>query len=148
MARRESEELFWQGGGDLAKLSEELGGLRPRVAAKRVWEPLVDLTEETDRLVLKAEIAGVSTAGVDVIYIQERNSVMIRGRRDEDTDSEQSRVGVYQLEILYGEFEREIKLPQVELNTSEMRAIFRHGLLIVLIPKAGARAMKVVVREN
>ena len=148
MAGRESDELFWQGAGDLAKLSEELNNSKLRVAAKRVWEPHIDLTEETERIVLKAEIAGVSAAGVDVIYIQERNSVMIRGRRDEDVDSEQARVGVYQLEILYGEFEREVKLPNVELNTSEMRAIFRHGLLIVLIPKAGARTIKLVVREN
>lgn len=148
MAKRESEELFWQGGNDLAKLSEELGGTRPRVAAKRVWEPLVDLIEETERIVLKAEIAGVSTAGVEVIFIEERNSIMIRGRRDEDSESEQQRTGVYQLEILYGEFEREVRLPAVELLVAEMRAIFRHGLLIVLIPKAGVRPIKLVVHEN
>lgn len=135
-ARRDSDDLIWLGGSDLAKLSDELGGHRPRVAAKKSWEPLIDLVEETDRLVLKAEIAGVSSEAVEVSYLTEHNAILLRGRRTEDEGSEQTRTGVLHLEILYGDFERVVPLPSVELNITEMRAIFRHGMLIVLIPKA------------
>jgi HSP20 family molecular chaperone IbpA len=148
MARREGEDFFWQGGADLSKLSEELGHMRPRIAAKKNWEPLVDLVEETDRLVLKAEIAGVTSEGIEVTYIAERHSILIIGERVEDEGSEQNRIGVYQLEILYGAFEREVPLPKIGLSLDEMRALYKNGLLIVLIPKSDLTSKQVVIQTD
>jgi HSP20 family protein len=148
MARREGEEFFWQNGADFSKITDELSHLRPKVATKKTWEPMVDLVEETSRIVLKVDIAGVRGEDIDVVYVAERHSILIRGNRPEDVDSEQNRVGVFQLEILYGEFEREVRLPSVSLNLEEMRALYRNGLLIVLIPKQDNESKRVVIKSE
>ncbi|MEI8282800.1 MAG: hypothetical protein WCG75_10380, partial [Armatimonadota bacterium] len=69
MSQRDRDDFLWQGGIDLNKLSAELTSLRPKVATKRCWEPLIDLTEESTRLVLKGEIAGVKGDETELIYI-------------------------------------------------------------------------------
>lgn len=146
MSRRNRDDFFWQGGADLSKLSEELSTFRPKVASNKNWEPVVDLTEETSRLVLKAEIAGVSSEETELSYSAERHSILLRGVRSEDVESEEERVGVFQLEILYGHFEREIALPEdIEIDTANIRALFRNGILIVLIPKKIASIQHVVI---
>ncbi|MEI7986953.1 MAG: Hsp20/alpha crystallin family protein [Armatimonadota bacterium] len=146
MSRRNRDDFFWQGGADLNKLAEELSSLRPKVASNRSWEPLVDLTEETTRLVLKAEIAGVSSDEIELSYVAERHAILLRGERAEDVESDEDRVGVFQLEILYGHFAREIALPEdVAIDVSNIRAIFRNGILIVLIPKQIATMHQVVI---
>lgn len=146
MSRRNRDDFFWQGGADLNKLSEELSSLRPKIASNKSWEPVVDLTEETTRLVLKAEIAGVSSENVELSYINERHSILIRGDRAEDVESDEDRIGVFQLEILYGQFEREILLPdEIDIDVSNIRALFRNGILIILIPKKIATIHQVVI---
>ena len=148
MSRREKDEWVWPVGMDLGKIGEELSRRRPTHTTQQSWEPHIDLVEEEGRLVLKAEISGVRGEDIEVTFVRERNSILIRGNRAEDLDSDQSRVGVYTLEILYGPFEREIRLPETDINPSEIRAIFRHGLLIVLIPKATVASQTVTVRKH
>lgn len=149
MSRRDRDDFFWQGGADLSKLTEELSSLRPKLASKKSWEPLVDLTEETDRLVLKAEIAGVKGEEIELIYVPDRHAILLRGHRSEDVESEQERVGVFQLEILYGDFEREVPLPSdVAVQLDDIRALFRNGMLIVLIPKRTATPKQVVIETE
>ena len=148
MSRRNRDDFFWQGGADLNKLSEELSSLRPKIASNKSWEPVVDLTEETTRVVLKAEIAGVSSEEIELSYVAERHSILLRGVRSEDVESDEDRVGVFQLEILYGHFEREIVLPkEIAIDVSNSRALFRNGILIVLIPKKAATTHKVVIES-
>lgn len=149
MARRDRDDFFWQGGADLSKLNEELSSFRPKLATKKSWEPLVDLTEETDRLVLKAEIAGVKGDEIELSYVSERHAIVLRGHRYEDFESEQARVSVFQLEILYGDFEREVPLPsEVAIDLSQIRALFRNGMLIVLIPKKNVGPQQVVIETE
>lgn len=146
MSRRNRDDFFWQGGADLNKLTEELSSLRPKLASNRSWEPLVDLTEETTRLVLKAEIAGVTSDEIELSYVAERHAILLRGERSEDVESDEDRRGVFQLEILYGRFEREIALPEeVAIDVSNIRALFRTGILIVLIPKEVTTIQQVVI---
>ena len=135
MARREVDEWFWQLGADLQKLGEELTRQRPLLASSSRWEPKVDLVEEDDRFVLKAELAGIRGDEIDLTYVPERHAIQLRGMRPEESGSEGSKIGVYQLEILYGEFEREVKLPDVSVDPSGIKAQYRNGFLLVMIPK-------------
>lgn len=149
MSRRDRDDFFWQGGADLNKLSVELSSLRPKLATKNSWEPHIDLTEETSRLVLKAEIAGVTGDEIELTYIPESHSILLRGNRVEDVESDEDRVGVFQLEILYGDFEREVALPpQISIDASNIRAMFRNGILIVLIPKEITTTLQVVIETT
>ncbi|HWD38964.1 MAG TPA: Hsp20/alpha crystallin family protein [Fimbriimonas sp.] len=135
MSKREVDEWFWQLTGEMLPLTEELGSARPRVASARFWEPRVDLIEEQNRFLLKAEIAGVRGEDIQIVYIPDRHSIIIRGVRAEGDVSDGSRQGVHQLEIYYGEYQREVKLPDGPIEAEAIRARYRNGFLFVLIPK-------------
>ena len=135
MPRREIDEFFWMVGTDLEGLSGELTSSRPKLATAKCWVPKVDLIEESRRLIMKSELAGVRADDISLIYLPERHSILLRGQRPEQDFSDGSRTGIHQLEILYGEFEREIGLPNVTIDSSGIKAQFRNGILLVTIPK-------------
>ena len=137
MARRKSEELFWQLGAELHHLHEEIGSPRPKLATGRAWEPRIDLIEEAHRLLLKAELAGVNGDNIQLVYEPERHALIIRGERLEEDLTDGNRTGIHQLEIFYGEFQRELRLPDVAIDAAGIRATYRNGILIVMIPKMG-----------
>lgn len=134
MPRRGVEEWFWLG-IEMNGLTEERVRTRPTVASKRAWEPRVDLIEEEHRFLVKVEIAGVRGEDIQLHYMSDRHALMIRGRREEEDPTDGSRTGIHQLEILYGEFQREVQLPDVSIDASNMRATYRNGFLLVMIPK-------------
>ena len=134
MRRRETEEWFFEIGTDLGRLAEELsrGGLK--VARGKLWEPRIDVFEDVDKIVMRVEIAGVRGDDLSLIYVPERNSLLIRGIRLQEEFAE--RASAHQLEIYYGEFEREQPLPVLPVRPSGIRAQYRNGFLTVFIPKA------------
>jgi HSP20 family protein len=134
MRRREVDAFFWLVGGELQRMTEDLMRLRPQFAHRRGWEPRVDLLEEPERLVIRSEIAGVRGEDIHLLYIPDRHVVILRGRRNEE-DFGHDRTGAFQLEIYYGDFEREVKLPDVEIVPQGMRATYRNGMLTVVLPK-------------
>ena len=135
MARRKVEEWYWQGGSELHRINEELASGRPRIASGRAWEPKIDLIEEENRFILKAEIAGVRGEEIQLLYIPERHSLLLKGVRVEEDYSDGMRTGIHQLEIFYGEFQREVQLPNSPIDESNIRAQYRNGFLLVMIPK-------------
>ena len=135
MARNDVEDWFWRVGTELQRLSEELHRTRPSMASARFWEPRIDLIEEEHRFLLKAEIAGVKGEDIQVLYIPERHCIQLRGLRLEEDLSEKGKTGIHQLEIFYGEFQREVPLPESAVDATGMRAQYRNGFLIVMVPK-------------
>jgi len=136
MARREVDEWFWQVGTEMHRISEELNNGRPKIASGRAWEPRIDLIEEEHRFLLKAELAGVRGEEIQLLYLPERHSLLLRGHRHEEDFSDGTRTGIHQLEIFYGEFQREVRLPNIPIDASNIRAQYRNGFLMVMIPKA------------
>jgi HSP20 family protein len=135
MARREVEEWFWQVGSDLQRLSDEMHRFRPAIAAGKAWEPRVDVIEDDHRIMIKAEIAGVRGEDIQLLYIPERHTVLLRGLRREEDYEDGERTNFYQLEIFYGPFQREVSLPDVSIRSDEIKASYRNGFLLVQIPK-------------
>ncbi|HSI72538.1 MAG TPA: Hsp20/alpha crystallin family protein [Fimbriimonas sp.] len=135
MPRRDVEEWFWTLGGELQKMNEELTRARPKVASGRAWEPRVDVFEEEHRIMVRAELAGVDGDQISLLYLPERHSILLRGVRDEEEICDGNRTGILQLEIFYGPFAREIKLPDAPVDASGIKAQYRNGFLIVMIPK-------------
>ena len=112
MARRAIEELFWHGGNDLGRLTEEIGMGRPKVANARFWEPRVDVFEEGHRFVLRAELAGVRGEDIQLLYIAERHAIVIRGIRQDGELTNSDGVVTHQLEIYYGDFRNSSPVPE------------------------------------
>lgn len=147
MARRDLDEWLWQVGHELQKLSEEILPTQPTLAKGKCWQPRVDLIDAGNVVVLKAEIAGVRGEDIRVSYNRDRHSLILRGVR-EDSDRPDSCCGAHLLEIYYGEFEREVRLPAVNLDVANIRAQYRNGFLLVVIPKENEEAGRIVVTET
>jgi HSP20 family molecular chaperone IbpA len=91
--------------------------------------------EEEHRIMVRAELAGVRGDDINLLYIPERHSLLLRGVRDEEEICDGTRTGILQLEILYGPFSREVRLPDTPVDANGIRAQYRNGFLIVMIPK-------------
>jgi HSP20 family protein len=135
MARRELDEWFWHIGTELQRLTDEAFRSRPSISGRRFWEPRVDVLEDDRCLIVKVELAGVRGEDIHLVYNGERHTLVVRGYRHEEECTQNDQTGCFQLEIFYGEFEREVHLPDIPLDPEGITARCRGGMLQVLIPK-------------
>ena len=149
MPRRDVEEWFVQVGREMSSLAEEMASGRTRVAGTHCWEPRIDLFEEESRLLLRVEIAGVRADEISLHYIPERHSIIVKGVRPETVPGGEARRAAHVLEVMVGEFAREVALPAISIDASSIRAQYRNGMLLVMVPKVDRVivARTTVVRE-
>ncbi|RPH47711.1 MAG: Hsp20/alpha crystallin family protein [Planctomycetota bacterium] len=94
------------------------------------WAPPVDIYEQDGNLVLKAELPGIDPKDVNVHV--ENNVLTLTGERRFET--EVKREQYHRVERAYGRFSRSFTLPNV-VDTANIKAEFRDGLLRVVMPK-------------
>lgn len=136
MARRDLNDWFWHVTGDFARLSVEPAPSQVSLAKNRFWQPRVDVLEDSQVILIKAELAGVNIENIHLGYLPDEHSIVLRGVRNEESVLEMGRTGIHQLEIFYGDFERDIPLPRsAQIDPSRIQASFKNGFLIVLVPK-------------
>lgn len=133
--RRQDEAWFWQIGTELQRLSDQMLEMVGAATAinQRSWRPKIDLCESEDAIEITVEIAGVEPRAIAVQYAAERHAIVIRGKREPE-DSKCS-LRCYQLEVLYGEFERVVNLPDVVVDKNRIRARYSNGMLYISVPK-------------
>jgi len=95
------------------------------------WLPPVDIEEESDRVVLRAEIPGVSRDDIDVSV--ENGTLTLRGEKKQERKIEAE--NAYRLERFYGSFSRSFVLP-TRINAERIKATYKDGVLEVVLPKA------------
>lgn len=139
MARRNRDEWLWQLLPGHLILSQPGVNTPASIQSKGLWRPSIDLYETESQFILKAELAGVEPDDVRVIYVPGKHSILLQGVRHEVDPSNEDRSLIHQLEIFYGEFEREVALPQTPVEPEKIRAQYRNGILYVGIPKARVR---------
>lgn len=108
----------------------------PGRAARRY--PLINLSEDRDHIYVEALAPGVDPATIDLAVI--RNILTMSGekhRHPEDIKPE----AFHRSERAAGKFVRTIELP-VEVDTDQVKAEYKHGLLMVTLPKAAAAKPK------
>jgi HSP20 family protein len=94
------------------------------------WVPAVDIVEEKDRFVLRADVPGVKPEDIDVSM--ENGILSVSGQRHEESTEESE--GVRRLERISGRFYRRFSLPDTA-NAEEISATSANGILEVVIPK-------------
>ena len=94
------------------------------------WTPAVDIKEENERFVLKADIPGVDPKDIDVTM--EEGVLTIKGERK--TEPEEEANGYRRVERRYGSFYRRFSLPDTA-NAEGITAKGKDGVLEVVIPK-------------
>lgn len=130
--------------GRLGRLFTEAGA--PFASAEGVgsWLPPVDIVEEADRLVFRAEIPGVAKDDIDVKV--ENGTLILRGEKKQErvSDNETS----HRVERFYGVFSRSFVLP-TSIATEKIQARYKDGVLELVLPKADeARPRKIAILES
>src|SRR5438552_14370379 len=94
------------------------------------WAPAVDIYEQDNNIVLKAELPGVDPKDVDIRL--ENNTLALRGERK--FDNEVKKENYHRVERAYGAFTRSFTLPTV-VDQGNIKAEFKDGVLRVTLPK-------------
>lgn len=135
MARRDLDEWFWQVGEEFMRLTEEKAPSQRRISGRRYWQPRVDVFEdEQGNFFVRAELAGVRSEDVQVGFLPDRGVLVIRGVRREEDLPTQGKIGCHQLEIFYGDFQREVEVPRGDVDARSIRAQYKNGYLLVIVP--------------
>jgi len=111
------------------KLNRDLNLVTSRNPGKR-WVPAVDIIEERDRFLLRADVPGVSAADIDVSM--EGGVLSVSGERHTEERKEDS--GVQRIERTTGRFLRRFTLPETA-DAEGISAKTQDGILEVTIPK-------------
>jgi HSP20 family protein len=97
---------------------------------KTNWAPPVDIYENDQNIVLKAELPGVDPKNVDIRV--EDGTLYLRGERKFEKDTKEE--NYHRIERSYGTFVRTFQLPR-SVNPENVVAEYKDGVLSLTIPK-------------
>jgi len=126
----------------LTRLNRDLDGFLGTDAGTVAFIPAVDVQEEKDRFVVKADLPGVRPEDIEVTA--EKGILTLRGERK--AEKKDKAEGYERLERVSGSFTRRFQLPE-NVQADAIKARFTHGVLEVAIPKQPEVAAKRVVVE-
>ncbi|MGA2453060.1 MAG: Hsp20/alpha crystallin family protein [Solirubrobacteraceae bacterium] len=135
--------IRWEPARELQSLQQEVNRLFGTAfdaqaggngAVGRRWIPAMDLVEEGERYVLRADLPGLSESDVNVEL--DDNVLTISGQRR--SEHEDRKDGYYRIERASGSFSRSLTLPD-GIDPESINAHFENGVLEVRIPKPEER---------
>jgi len=92
--------------------------------------PAIDMFEEGDELVIKAELAGMKREDIKV----ELSGNMLTLSGEKRGEEKVERKDYYRVEQAYGSFSRTLELPE-GVNMDDVKASYKDGLLEIRIPR-------------
>jgi len=120
--------------------------LQPRgMPVEAIWEPQVDVVQREGKLIIRADLPGLSKDDVRVELTDE--GLVLEGERRSELEEE--REGMYRSERSYGSFCRVIPLPE-GCDASGAEAHFENGVLEITLPlpEAATRARRIEIQEG
>ncbi len=104
----------------------------PRLRMPEIEEitPSVDVFEEKDEVVVKAELPGITKENIDVKVSDDVITISGEKKKEEKVEKK----NYYRMERSYGSFTRSLSLP-AEVQTEKASAKFKEGVLEIRIPK-------------
>jgi HSP20 family protein len=132
--RNEIDRLFEAPLSELARTSHFLSGTAPAL----------DVYEDKDNFVVKAELPGMKKEDIDVSLHD--GSLSISGERKSEEKWENAEV--YRAERFFGRFQRTVALPS-SVDAAKIKAQYKDGVLTVTLPKAEeAKPKQIDVQVN
>ena len=137
---------------DMDRMLEDFFGRRVRPWWPERWSrfdetearpPNVDVFEEKDDLVVKAELPGMDKENIEVNLTDHTLTIKGEKKKEEEVKKE----NYYRAERSYGTFVRTLELPR-DVQADKVKAAFKNGILEVRMPKteeAKAKEVKVKV---
>jgi HSP20 family protein len=112
----------------------------------RTWAPRVDIYEDANNLVLKADLPGVDPEDVEIKV--ENGVLYLSGERKFEKDVKEE--NYHRVERSYGAFSRSFSLPS-SIDSDKVTAEYKDGQLILTMPKreeAKPKTIKISVSKN
>jgi HSP20 family protein len=107
-------------------------------------ELAVDVYQTPDHIVVKALVAGVQPATIDISLTREM--LTVSGVRSDEREVDED--NYFQRELYWGSFSRTILLPE-EIDVDGAEASEKHGILMIRLPKINKkRETKLKVRAR
>jgi HSP20 family protein len=137
---------------DTDRMMEDFFGRRMRPWWPERWfrgeelnvrAPTVDVYEEKDDIVVKAELPGMAKDNIEVNLTDHTLTIKGEKKKEEEVKEE----NYYRSERSYGSFLRMLELPK-DVHAEKVKASFKNGILEVRMPKteeAKAKEIKVKV---
>lgn len=104
--------------------------------------PAVDMFEEGDHLVVKAELPGITKESLNLRIVD--NNLILSGEKS--TEEKIERSNYLRLERSHGSFSRTLSLPD-GLDTEHIKASFKDGVLEVRIPRTEKSTVRQITVE-
>jgi HSP20 family protein len=128
----------WPSVGRLADLRDEidrlfdspLNGFGSVLQSLGDWSPALDIHEDKENFVVKAELPGIKKEDVNVSF--QDGCLTISGERKAESKSEDAEV--YHTERFFGRFQRTVALPAA-VAADKVKAQYHDGVLTVTLPK-------------
>ena len=95
------------------------------------WSPSVDIEEEDDKYIIKADLPGVDKKDIEVKF--EAGVLTIRGEKQTETKTDNGNKR-HRTERFHGSFARSFTLPDA-VKADDMNASYKDGVLSLTIPK-------------
>jgi HSP20 family protein len=135
----------WPTVGRLFGLRDELDRLfeNPLAEAARgsqllsVWNPALDLYEDKNNVIVKAELPGMKKEDIEVSL--HNDALSISGERKGEQKFQDAET--YRSERFVGRFHRTVTLPS-EVKGEQVKAQYKDGILTVTLPKSEAAKPK------
>ena len=105
----------------------------------RDWSPAVDVVENKDNYILKAELPGMNKDDVKITL--ENNILTIRGEKKNEYEKKEG--NYHRVERSYGSFERSFTVPGT-IKTNDIDAQYKDGVLTLTLPKAEEAKPKMI----
>ena len=107
---------------------------RSRLALEKQWIPALDVYEQEERIVVRAELPGVEPR--DITLLVHHNRIELRGEKKQENHTEPARY--LRLERESGPFRRVVALPSSVLP-DKTKAVLDNGVLVIVLIKAGRK---------
>ena len=105
--------------------------------AKRAWDtgmtPRVDMYEEDNQVVVKAELPGISKKDIDIKL--EEDVLTIKAEKKEETEEGEEGTAHYTRERRFGQYIRSMTLPG-KVDAENISATLKKGVLEIKLPRA------------
>ena len=126
--------IRWDPFRELNALNERAGGFMggnwDRALSTTTWNPSVDIFENDNEVVIKAELPGMDAKDIEVRL--ENNVLILKGERRFEKEAKEE--NYHRVEREYGVFSRSFSLPTA-VNGDKITAEYKDGILKVLLPK-------------
>ena len=137
---------LWDPFQSLGEIHDEFDRLFNRLSPswyreERVLYPAVDIIEEKEKYIVKAELAGCEQKDVKITLSD--NVLTIQGERKSEYGEKKE--GLRQIEGVYGAFERSLRFEK-EVVSEDVTAGYKDGILTIDLPKSHKEEKEIEVK--